>query len=95
MNESGIYSGGLEAFRPRVNRKAFLAPKVHHSCRDNVQDILELESGDHRCMRASLIGGFSVCSRSLMIVLTTTQAFLLAAAGFFQPFDSVVFNSLI
>lgn len=57
MNESGIYSGGLEAFCPRVNRKALLAPKVLRYRHDNVQDIPELESGDHRCMWASLIWG--------------------------------------
>lgn len=57
MNESGIYSGGLEALRPQVNRKALLAPKVLRCRHDNIQDNPELESGDHRCMWASLILG--------------------------------------
>lgn len=40
-------------------RKALLAPKVLRCRHDNVQDIPEPESGDHRCMWASLIWGLA------------------------------------
>lgn len=91
MNESGIYSGRLEAFHPRVNRKnpigsksAPLSPWQRSGYSRTGVWWSSLHVG-------KLNLGFSVCSRSLMIVLTTTQALALAAAGFFQPFDSVVF----